>query len=87
MKLFITGVNGFIGTHLLENILAKTDWEVDGFDIASTNLEPYEGENRFAFRKGCLLYTSSHPSAMNSGKQSPCALPNSALSAPSHVRR
>ena len=55
MKLFITGVNGFIGTHLLENILAKTDWEVDGFDIASTNLAPFEGERRFAFRKGDIF--------------------------------
>ncbi len=55
MKLFITGVNGFIGTHLLENILAKTDWEVDGFDIASTNLAPFEGESRFAFRKGDIF--------------------------------
>ena len=34
MKILITGVNGFIGTHLTEAVLDCTDWEIMGFDIA-----------------------------------------------------
>ena len=44
MKIFVTGINGFIGTHLLEHILEKRDWSVTGFDIAETNRAPYAGE-------------------------------------------
>ena len=55
MRLFITGVNGFIGTHLLESILTKTDWEVCGLDISGSRLLPYEGLSRFTFRKGDIF--------------------------------
>lgn len=55
MKLFITGVNGFIGTHLLDSILTKTDWKVSGFDIADSNLLPYECRSRFTFHKGDIF--------------------------------
>ncbi|MDO5115370.1 MAG: bifunctional UDP-4-keto-pentose/UDP-xylose synthase [Synergistaceae bacterium] len=55
MRLFITGINGFIGTHLLENILAESDWEVSGFDVASSNLAPFEGKSRFTFRRGDIF--------------------------------
>lgn len=55
MKIFITGINGFIGTHLLEAILEKTDWNVSGFDIAETNLAPYEASTRFVFRRGDIF--------------------------------
>lgn len=55
MRLFVTGINGFIGTHLLEAVLETTDWEIGGFDIASTNLAPFEGNPRFAFRRGDIF--------------------------------
>ncbi|MCF0248038.1 MAG: bifunctional UDP-4-keto-pentose/UDP-xylose synthase [Synergistes sp.] len=55
MKIFVTGINGFIGTHLLEHILEKRDWSVTGFDIAETNLAPYAGEERFKFFKGDIF--------------------------------
>jgi nucleoside-diphosphate-sugar epimerase len=32
-KILILGVNGFIGHHLSQRILATTDWEVYGMDI------------------------------------------------------
>ena len=38
MRVFITGINGFIGSHLAEAILRETDWEVSGFDLASGNI-------------------------------------------------
>lgn len=55
MRLFITGINGFIGTHLLENVLSKTDWQVSGFDIAQTNLAPFDWAKQFSFREGDIF--------------------------------
>lgn len=55
LRLFVTGINGFIGTHLLEAVLKTTDWEIGGFDLASTNLEPFEGNSRFSFRRGDIF--------------------------------
>ncbi len=55
MRLFVTGINGFIGTHLLEAALPSTDWEISGVDISSSNLAPYEGEPRFSFRRGDIF--------------------------------
>jgi nucleoside-diphosphate-sugar epimerase len=53
MKVFITGVNGFIGSHLAQAILLGTDWEVSGFDLASGNITSLLKEERFVtFRKG-----------------------------------
>ncbi|OUO93291.1 bifunctional UDP-4-keto-pentose/UDP-xylose synthase [Cloacibacillus sp. An23] len=55
MRLFVTGINGFIGTHLLEAALASTDWEISGLDLSSSNLAPYEGNSRFSFRAGDIF--------------------------------
>ncbi|MEG1641596.1 MAG: bifunctional UDP-4-keto-pentose/UDP-xylose synthase [Synergistaceae bacterium] len=55
MKILMTGVNGFIGTHLTEGILAKTDWEIQGFDIVSDNLSPFENNPRFNFKQGDIF--------------------------------
>ena len=32
-KILILGVNGFIGHHLSNRILADTDWEIYGMDM------------------------------------------------------
>ena len=58
MKLFITGVNGFIGTHLLEAILRDTDWTVSGLDLQDDNLAPFRPfveTGRFAFQRGDIF--------------------------------
>lgn len=59
MKLFITGVNGFIGTHLLEAILNTTDWEVQGFDLNVDNLKPFAGRQNFAMKQGDIFKEST----------------------------
>jgi nucleoside-diphosphate-sugar epimerase len=51
MKVLILGVNGFIGSHLAERILSTTDWEVQGHDLRTTNLESCLPHPRFAFRQ------------------------------------
>ena len=55
MKIFVTGVNGFIGTHFLENVLVKRDWEVTGFDISDYNLAPFANNPKFRFIKGDIF--------------------------------
>lgn len=51
MKVFILGVNGFIGSHLTERILSTTDWEVAGIDLRSTNLGACLPNPRFTFKQ------------------------------------
>ncbi len=55
MNLFITGINGFIGTHLTEHVLEHTDWNVTGLDIRSDNLDAFSGHPRFAFEPGDIF--------------------------------
>jgi len=47
MRIFIPGVNGFIGSHLTEAILDKTDWRVRGIDLLSSNIENLLKNDRF----------------------------------------
>lgn len=58
MKIFITGINGFIGTHLMEGITARTDWQVQGFDLASDNLAPFKNSPNFKFHQGDMFKES-----------------------------
>ena len=52
MKIFITGINGFIGANLTRLILAKTDWEVIGFDISDANMGDMLDSPKLRFIKG-----------------------------------
>ena len=55
MKIFIMGINGFIGTHLLRHILEGTSWEVRGFDIQDTNTQGLSS-SRCNFFKGDIFH-------------------------------
>jgi len=52
MNVLILGANGFIGSHLSEVILSKTDWHVHAMDLASSNLDACLANERFHFFKG-----------------------------------
>lgn len=52
MKVLILGVNGFIGHHLSQRIIAKTDWEVYGMDMQSDRLGDLLDHQRFRFFEG-----------------------------------
>src|SRR5512142_497891 len=52
MKVLILGVNGFIGHHLTKLLLAETDWEVYGMDLATDKLDESLGHSRFHFVEG-----------------------------------
>ena len=48
-KVLILGVNGFIGHHLSNRILASTDWEVYGMDMSTDRIGDLIGKPRFHF--------------------------------------
>jgi nucleoside-diphosphate-sugar epimerase len=51
-KILILGVNGFIGHHLSNRILATTDWEVYGMDMNSERVADLLDNPRFHFFEG-----------------------------------
>ncbi len=51
-KVLILGVNGFIGHHLVEKILATTDWQVYGMDMTQQRIAHLLDHPRFHFQEG-----------------------------------
>ena len=52
MKVLILGVNGFIGSHLVDRIMADTDWEVYGLDLGAHKVSDHLANSRFHFVEG-----------------------------------
>jgi nucleoside-diphosphate-sugar epimerase len=51
-RILILGVNGFIGHHLSQRIIASTDWEIFGMDMQSDRISDLMSERRFRFFEG-----------------------------------
>ncbi|MGY0162692.1 bifunctional UDP-4-amino-4-deoxy-L-arabinose formyltransferase/UDP-glucuronic acid oxidase ArnA [Edwardsiella tarda] len=51
-RVLILGVNGFIGNHLTERLLAEENYEVYGLDIGSDAISRFIGHPRFHFVEG-----------------------------------
>lgn len=54
-KVLILGINGFIGNQLTKNILATTDWEIYGMDLANHKLAHSIDHPRLHFTEGDQL--------------------------------
>jgi nucleoside-diphosphate-sugar epimerase len=54
-RILILGINGFIGHHLTERILAQTDWEVVGLDIRADRLQSHLSNPRLTFKQGSMM--------------------------------
>jgi len=52
MKVLILGANGFIGSHLSEVILAKSDWSMVAMDLVNDKLDQCLPNSRFHFEQG-----------------------------------
>ena len=51
-KILVLGVNGFIGHHLCQRIIAATDWEIYGMDMQTDRIADLTAEKRFHFFEG-----------------------------------
>jgi len=51
-KILILGVNGFIGSHLTDAILAKTDWQIIGMDLTQDKIAQHVDHPQFHFTQG-----------------------------------
>lgn len=51
-RILILGVNGFIGHHLSNHILASTDWDIHGMDMQDDRIRDLIGNPRFHFFEG-----------------------------------
>ena len=51
-KILILGVNGFIGHHLSQRIIADTDWDIYGMDMQTDRITDLLPEKRFHFFEG-----------------------------------
>ncbi|MCC7327367.1 MAG: bifunctional UDP-4-keto-pentose/UDP-xylose synthase [Burkholderiales bacterium] len=51
-RVLILGVNGFIGHHLSQAIVASTDWEIHGMDMQADRIGDLLSEPRFHFFEG-----------------------------------
>ena len=51
-RVLILGVNGFIGNHLTERLLADGNYDIYGMDIGSSAIERFIGNPRFHFIEG-----------------------------------
>jgi nucleoside-diphosphate-sugar epimerase len=51
-RILILGVNGFIGHHLSQRIIADSDWEIYGMDMQADRIADLMDEKRFHFFEG-----------------------------------
>ena len=51
-RILILGVNGFIGHHLSQRLIATTDWEIYGMDMQTDRIADLMTEKRFHFFEG-----------------------------------
>jgi nucleoside-diphosphate-sugar epimerase len=52
LKILILGINGFIGSSLLEQCLAKTNWDVVGLDLTENKISEFLKHPRLSFKQG-----------------------------------
>ncbi|NQU94896.1 MAG: bifunctional UDP-4-keto-pentose/UDP-xylose synthase [Candidatus Omnitrophica bacterium] len=82
MKVLILGVNGFIGSHLSENILKTTDWEVYGLDVESNKISDIVDNPRFNFVKGDVTVDKDKEWIEHNIKECDVVLPLVAIATP-----
>lgn len=52
LKVLILGINGFIGSSLLEHCIEKTDWHLIGLDLTDNKINKLLKHSRLIFKKG-----------------------------------
>lgn len=52
MKILILGINGFIGSNLVQRMLEDTDWQVYGLDLNADKISEFLGHERLHYSQG-----------------------------------
>lgn len=81
MNVLILGANGFIGSHLCEAILTKTDWQVTAVDLSHDKLNDLPPTERFEFFQFDI--TAEKNKIIELIKKSDVVLPLVAIATPS----
>ena len=55
MNILILGVNGFIGSHLVDTILAETNWHIYGIDLSDDKIKQHLNHERLHFTIGDII--------------------------------
>ena len=84
-KILILGINGFIGSHLTDNILANTDWQIVGMDLATHNISSHLQNSRLHFMNGDI--TKNHAWIETQIKNCDAVLPLAAIAGRARVSR
>lgn len=81
MKILILGANGFIGSHLMEAILKKTDWQIIAMDLRDDQIKDHVAAPRVEFKKGDM--TKENDWLQKNIKAADVVLPLVAIATPS----
>ncbi|MHA1558572.1 MAG: bifunctional UDP-4-keto-pentose/UDP-xylose synthase [Alphaproteobacteria bacterium] len=81
LKILILGVNGFIGSALLEKILHEKNWIVYGIDLSEDKIKEFIGRPRFYFFKKDII--KNKDAILSYIKESDVVLPLAAIATPS----
>lgn len=55
MRILVTGINGFIGSHFAEFVLSETGWDIVGLDLSSDNIDSLLANKKLIFKKGDIF--------------------------------
>ena len=80
-RILILGSNGFIGHHLVEQILSTTDWKIAGLDMRDDRIKHHFSNPRFAFKQASMM--DSHEWICEQLKTCDTMLPLVAIATPS----
>jgi nucleoside-diphosphate-sugar epimerase len=80
-RILILGCNGFIGHHLLQHILATTDWHIAGLDVRDDRITGHLSNPRLTFLKASMM--ESHAWISEQLKTCDTMLPLVAIATPS----
>ncbi len=80
-RILILGCNGFIGHHLVERLLATTQWHIVGLDLRSDRIAQHLAHPRLTFKQGSML--DAHDWIRSQLKDCDTLLPLVAIATPS----
>jgi UDP-apiose/xylose synthase len=83
MKILIIGCGGFVGSHLLDRLLVRSDIEIEGWDPDSQKISRHIGSPHFRFHQTSCIHSVELEKLENSLKQADVLINLAAICNPS----